>query len=74
MRLVGRGGDIRKELVYRADLEKAQTGDADIARNWAFRRIYYLIGVICEQGERPELLAELRRLGRQYGIQTSYDE
>ncbi len=74
MRLVGRGGDNRKELVYRADLEKAQTGDADIARNWAFRRIYYLIGVICEQGERPELLAELRRLGRQYGIQTSYDE
>lgn len=74
MRLVGTAGEKRKEIVFRADLEKARTGDKEIARQWAFRKIYNIIGDMCEEGETPERLAELRQLGRQYNIRTSYDE
>ena len=74
MRLRGVGGDQKKEVVFRAPLGKAATGDSDIAREWAFRKIYYLIGEICRVGETPELLAELRRLSREYNIRTSYDD
>ena len=49
-------------------------GDRDIARNWAFRKIYYLIGEMTRVGETPELLTELRTLAHQYNIRTSYDE
>lgn len=74
MRLTGRALDRQKEVVFKADLRKAASGDAQIARDWAFQRAYFLIGEICRLGERPELLAELRDLTRKYGIITIYNE
>lgn len=73
MRLSGAAGDRKKEVIFKANLEEAATGDEAIAREWAFRKVYHLIGEICRVGERPELLEELRSLSRQYGIRTSYD-
>ncbi len=72
MRLRGTAAAQKKDVVFKADLAKAKSGDVNIARNWAFQKIYYLIGEICRVGERPELLAELRELGRKYSIRTSY--
>ena len=72
MRLTGVAGDRRKEVIFRADLEEAQTGDESIAREWALRKIYYLIGEMTRVGPQPEIVAELDRLHREYGLQTSY--
>ena len=74
LRLTGRAGDAEKEVVFQADLAEAARGDRDIARNWAFRKIYYLIGEMTRMGETPELLAQLRELAKEYNIRTSYDE
>lgn len=74
MRLTGLAGAQKKEVVFTADFQKAVSGDGELARQWAFQRIYYLIGEICRVGETPELLGELRELSRQYRIRTSYDE
>jgi len=74
MRLTGKAQADSKELIFRADLRQAASGESDIARNWAFERIYYLIGEVCRVGEKPELLAEIRELSRKYNIRTSYDE
>ena len=73
MRLTGAALGNKKEVIFKADLRQAATGDDQIARNWAFQKIYYLIGEICRVGERPELLAELRGLSQKYNIRTSYD-
>ena len=72
MRLEGKAADTEKELVFRADMAKANRGDESIARSWAFQKVYHLIGEICRVGERPELVAELQRLSRTYNIRTSY--
>jgi Ca-activated chloride channel family protein len=74
MRLTGQAEGRTKELIFRTDLDTAATGDASIARNWAFQKSYHLIGQIVTQGETPELLAELRRLESEYNIRTSYSE
>lgn len=74
MRLTGNAKDKKKEVIFKTNLKKAATGDEEIARNWAFERIYFLIGEICRSGEKPELLEELRALSRKYGIITSYDQ
>jgi hypothetical protein len=74
IRLTGRAGERKKEVIFRADLENAETGDQTVARNWAFRKVYHLIGEICRVGETPELMAELQTLSQAYGIRTSYDE
>ena len=73
MRLSGVAGDRKKEVVFKADLTKAAKGGEDIARNWAFRKIYHLIGEATRMGETPELIGQIRALAQQYGIRTSYD-
>jgi hypothetical protein len=74
MRLAGDAGERQKELVFKADFEQARSGDAAIAHDWAFQKIYYLIGEICRLGERADLLSELQTLSRLYQIRTSYSE
>lgn len=74
MRLAGRAGDKKKEVIFRADLSVAQSGDREIARDWAFAKCYHLIGEISRQGEQAELIGQLRELSRTYGFKTSYDE
>lgn len=74
MRLKGHARDKEKEVIFKQDLVKAGTGDAEIARSWAFEKIYYLIDRICKEGETPELLNEIRSLSKKYNIRTSYDE
>ena len=73
MRLSGLAGARKKEVIFRADLRKAGAGDENVARNWAFDKIYHLIGEMCRVGEKPELLNEVRELSRKYKIKTSYD-
>lgn len=73
IRLTGRAADRKKEIVFPADLQSASTGNNEIARGWALSKIYHIISEMAAQGEKPELLAELRSLSRQYGISTSYD-
>jgi hypothetical protein len=72
MRLTGKALNQEKEVIFRANLEEAERGDGAIARGWAFQKAYHLIGRISQEGEQPELLAELRRLRDEYGIHTSY--
>jgi len=74
MRLTGRAAARTKEVIFRADLEEARTGDASIANEWAFQRAYHLIGRMVEEGEQAGLRAELSALSRRYGIRTSYDD
>ncbi|MFO7974601.1 MAG: VWA domain-containing protein [Candidatus Hydrogenedentota bacterium] len=72
MRLTGVAGDRNKEVIFKADLEEAETGDKGIAKDWALRKIYYLIGEMTRLGPQPELVNELDRLHKEYGLKTSY--
>lgn len=74
MRLSGMALSKKKEIIFRSDLRKSATGDVDVARNWAFQKVYYLIGEICRLGEKPELMDEMRQLCQKYGIRTTYSE
>ncbi|HPO17207.1 MAG TPA: VWA domain-containing protein [Candidatus Hydrogenedentes bacterium] len=74
MRLAGAAQDRSKELVFRANLRKAATGKQAIAKQWAFQKAYAIIGQISRDGERPELMNQLKELKQKYGVSTSYDQ
>jgi len=74
VRLTGRAGPDEKEVIFRANLDDAESGDASIARWWAHGKIYHLIGEICRIGETPELTAELKALSDRYNIDTTYSD
>lgn len=74
MRMTGWAGDRKKEVVFRAELDKAGRGGSSIPGNWAFAKSYALISEMSEKGETPELLNQLRELSRKYNVRTSYDQ
>lgn len=74
VRLDGRAGDEAREMVLTADLGTAPQGGPEIARQWAFEKTYHLIGEVSRLGETPELMGEIRRLSREYGVRSSYAE
>ncbi len=74
VRLTGAASDERKEVIFRADLDASHSGDAAIARQWAFHKAYAIIGQMTEEGETAALREELRLLSQRYGFRTSYDE
>ena len=74
LRLAGKAGAERKEVIFRTGFDEAEAGTRDIARGWAFQKAYHIIGRISREGESPELLGELKQLRAEYGVRTSYDE
>lgn len=74
IRLEGKSGDKDRDMVLQADLAGAVQGDSAIARNWAFQKVYHLIGEVSRYGETPELMGEIQRLSREFGVRSSYSE
>ena len=74
LRLAGKAGSEKKEIIFRTNFDEAEEGTRDIARNWAFQKAYHIIGRISREGESPELLGELKQLRTDYGVRTSYDD
>lgn len=74
LRLAGKAGTEKKEVIFRTGFKEAMEGTRDIARNWAFQKAYDIIGRISREGESPALLDELKRLRTEYGVRTSYDQ
>ncbi len=68
----GSAGSETKELVFKTTLAQSGTGDPSIAHDWAFQKVYHLIGEICRVGETPALTQELQALSQKYDIHTSY--
>ena len=50
----------------------ADEGGYEVARMWAFNKIYKLIADMCQQGTTPELVQQIQELSRQYQIATAY--
>jgi uncharacterized protein YegL len=74
MQLLGEIGNETKELILKRSLMKADKGGPEIARNWAFSKIYYLISQdSMGMGGHEEIMREINELGKKYGIMTPYD-
>lgn len=64
-----------KELIFSMSLKNAEKGGADIARDWAFRKVYYLISrITMGTGDKDAMLAEISELSKKYGITTPYGD
>jgi len=72
MRLTGTVNGQKKELVFKREFAQAEKGGNEIARLWAFKKIYKLIADVCQEGSKPELIREINALSQRYGIATAY--
>jgi len=72
LQLLGEHQDETNELTIEGVLEDAEYGDVDIARNWAFNKIYHLIGLLRNNGENETIIKEVNFLCNKFKIQTPY--
>ncbi|MBD3296749.1 MAG: VWA domain-containing protein, partial [Candidatus Omnitrophica bacterium] len=74
LQLLGESGGYTKEMIFTADLSRAVKGGPEIARQWAFRKIYYLISRDTIGGVDTRALREqIEYLSDKYNIKTPYD-
>jgi Ca-activated chloride channel family protein len=71
MKLSGAVGKHRETFRFEADLD-GSLRNAFIPRMWAASRVAFLQEQIAQHGKNPELIGEIKRLGREYGILTPY--
>jgi len=60
------------EFMIVGSLDKATESKADIAKNWAFNKIYYLIGKLKSGHNNTKILDEINYLCKKFKIQTPY--
>ncbi len=74
MQLLGVTGGKIKELIFKRSLADAKEGDDDIAKGWAFRKIYHLINEDTgRNGSDADIREEISKLGKRFDIITPYD-
>ncbi len=70
-------GDVQgetKEFIATALFKDAVKGDKEIARNWAFNKIYDLIGQMQYNQDNSKLLEPIKILSDRFGIKTPYSK
>lgn len=72
VRLSGLAGEKRRDFSYKAKFPRGNEEMDFIPRLWASRKIGYLIEEIRSHGENKELVDEIVRLSKEYGIVTEY--
>jgi Ca-activated chloride channel homolog len=73
VKLSGRVGMEEKEFVYELNFpEKTGEKREFVEHLWARRKVGYLLDQIRTNGEKPELVQEVVKLAKKYGITTPY--
>ncbi|MCB9832998.1 MAG: VWA domain-containing protein [Planctomycetes bacterium] len=72
LRLAGKVGDRDREYVFEGSFVGEKAGRDFIPVLWAKRKVGYLFDEIRLKGEDRELVAEIVRLGKTFGIATPY--
>lgn len=74
VRLVGEAFDEQKEMIKTIPIPARDNASFDLAREWAYHKIYHLVGQIVEEGEQASLLDEIQRISRTYNVVTPYSD
>lgn len=72
MQITGNSGGRGVSFTFTRDLDLAPVGDDAISTRWAFWKLHALYSRIIQEGEQPQLLAEVQRLRERYGLRTLY--
>ncbi len=72
MQLLGEADGRTKEYVLQQPLSGQDTGDESVARMWAFRKIYDLVGKMVQEGGSQAILSEIQKLSADYKVETPY--
>ena len=74
MQLLGDVEGKPREYILRSDFKEAYQGDEEIARNWAFNKLFDLISQLKYDQDNKALLAQIAELSKKFDLQNPYLE
>jgi len=74
LQLRGDKNEKTNELIVVGDLKDAGKGDHIIALKWAYNKIYHLISQLEYDQDNKEIIHEIKKLSKDFGIKTSYSK
>ena len=74
MQLLGDVEGETKEFLLKSEFAKAEVGDATIAENWAYNKIYHLISQLQYNQDNTALLEQIKVLSAKFNVKTPYLE
>jgi uncharacterized protein YegL len=72
IQIVGAGKDTACDMIFSINLKTASDGGKDVRKQWAWHKIYNLIGKYTETGDQS-ILDEIRQTCSDYRIKVPYD-
>lgn len=72
MQLIGETKEGPMEFIFSDSLKQAAVGNADIARQWALNKVYYLLGKLAENKDTQAIIDEINNLCQKFNIKTPY--
>ncbi|MCS7263348.1 MAG: VWA domain-containing protein [Armatimonadetes bacterium] len=72
VRLTGRVGGKEQTFSFAVDFPDRETQHDFVPRIWAARKIGYLLDEIATKGRNPELIEEIIRLSKEFGVLTEF--
>ena len=73
VRVTGEADDVNKEFIFSGDLTQAPQGDRDIARFWAFNKVYHLISKMVLEGATDAEKKEIQNLTTHFQLEIPYN-
>ena len=67
-------GEKWKRFLYPIKIPEGTGGDPTIARDWARGKIHFLVAKLAREGEKPELIEEIKGLGHKYDLPIPFEE
>ncbi|HLF18400.1 MAG TPA: VWA domain-containing protein [Candidatus Omnitrophota bacterium] len=74
MQLLGEVEGKTKEYILKSGFDQAYLGDEDIARNWAYNKLFDLISQLRYEGDNTVLINEINVLSEKFSLKTPYLE
>ena len=74
IQLLGDAGGKTREFMMKGSFDQAERGDQEIAKNWAYNKIYHLISLLNFDQDNRRLLDEISALSKKFGFKTPYLE
>jgi len=72
LKLSGKFGESKREFTYEVYFPRVEEKYDTTAALWASRKVGFLLDEIRLRGSNPELIDEIKRLGKEYNIITPY--
>lgn len=72
LQLLGDIANETNEFIIVGSMSDARPGTSEIARNWAYNKVYYLISLLEHQKQNQALIDEIKELCEKFDIKTPY--